>query len=118
MRHTQYLGRVGEALVEKYLVQQGFTILERNFARRYGEIDLIASTTDTLAFVEVKMRTNAHFDLTEVITLAKQKKIITVAKDYLAFHPHDMKSCRFDVALIDTTAHNSIVYIEDAFREL
>jgi len=118
MRHNQHLGRVGEALVEEYLIKHGFTILERNFTRRYGEIDLIASTTDVLAFIEVKMRTHAHFDLTEVITLAKQKKIITVAKDYLAFHPHDMKSCRFDVALIDTSAHNAIVYIEDAFREL
>ena len=40
----------------RYLEQQGYQILERNFFSRYGEIDLIAKDEDTLVFVEVKYR--------------------------------------------------------------
>jgi len=118
MHKKTLLGREGEALIERYLGNLGFTLLEKNYSRRYGEVDLIAANKTTIIFVEVKMRTQAMFDLSEVITLAKQKKIITVAKDYLAFHDHDMKACRFDVALVDSSAKNPITYIEDAFREL
>jgi putative endonuclease len=116
--HTRaLLGRTGETLVEHYLQGQGFIILERNYSRKYGEIDLIATTHDVISFVEVKMRSNPRFDMSEVVTFAKQQKIIAVAKAYLALYPQDTKVCRFDVALIDISAKNPITYIENAFQE-
>lgn len=51
------LGRVGEGLAANYLGAIGYTILERNWRCRQGEIDLIAEApASTLVFAEVKTR--------------------------------------------------------------
>lgn len=118
MQLRTLLGKAGEERVAQYLEKHGFSILEKNYAQRTGEIDLIACKGELLVFVEVKMRTETSFDLCEVITYSKQKKIISVAKNYLARHDqdHTTKSCRFDVALIDN-ATNRLTYLPDAFRD-
>ncbi|WP_168236858.1 YraN family protein, partial [Campylobacter fetus] len=51
----EYLfGFKGENMAAKYLVSQGFEILEKNFHSKFGEIDIIAKKDDVLHFVEVK----------------------------------------------------------------
>lgn len=47
-------GDLGENIVGMFLVKQGFKIAERNYLRKWGEIDIIAKKGDTLYFVEVK----------------------------------------------------------------
>src|SRR3982751_3743722 len=55
-------GRRGEKLAVKFLRQQGYKILYRNFrGRTGGEIDIVARHGDTLVFVEVKTRTREDF---------------------------------------------------------
>lgn len=44
-------GRGGEAEVARYLTQHGFTIMAFNYAKSYGEIDLIAQKDSLLVFV-------------------------------------------------------------------
>ncbi|HEV2600692.1 MAG TPA: YraN family protein [Candidatus Babeliales bacterium] len=116
MRTQTELGRQGEEQTAQYLQKNGYTILARNYLQRTGEIDVIACSDTMLLFVEVKLRTASHFDMAEVITRSKQKKIITTAKIYLAQHDHDEKTCRFDVALINT-ATRTFHYLKDAFRD-
>ena len=109
-------GNSAEDLVARTLEGEGFTILARNYTRRNGEIDIIASTDTVLVFVEVKMRTSAYFDLSEVITPSKQRKIIAVAQDYIARNDVQ-KMCRFDVALVKGEQKNAtITYLDDAFQ--
>jgi len=49
------LGKFGEDLACEYLVKKGYKIIERNFRRPWGELDIIAKAPDkTLVFVEVK----------------------------------------------------------------
>jgi len=49
------VGRMGEDIACAYLVENAYKILERNYRRTYGEIDIIAQNKDkTLVFVEVK----------------------------------------------------------------
>lgn len=49
------IGRIGEDIAEKWLVQKGFTILERNYLRKWGEIDIVScETTGKIHFIEVK----------------------------------------------------------------
>lgn len=109
-------GDHAEALVADYLQQQGFTILERNYRKPYGEIDLIATTKELLVFVEVKMRSAQYFDLAQVITYSKQQKIITVAQEYLTRHSQQAHSCRFDVALVCIeNGAPQITYVPNAF---
>ncbi|WP_373071306.1 YraN family protein [Sulfurimonas sp.] len=47
-------GNVAEELAVKYLYDNGYEIIERNFYSRFGEIDIIAFKDETLHFVEVK----------------------------------------------------------------
>jgi len=52
------IGAYGESVAAHYLTKRGFTLIERNVARKTGEIDLIMRKADperdTLSFVEVK----------------------------------------------------------------
>ncbi len=111
----KHIGNHGEQLVVDQLEQAGFTIEARNYAKRYGEIDIIASKKDLLTFIEVKNRFNPLFDMTELIPRSKQRKIVSVAKAFLA-HYHTVEvTCRFDVALV--TRSNNITYNENAFTQ-
>ena len=112
------LGKAGEDIVAKKLEQNGFSILHKNYTQRFGEIDLIAGKGDLIVFVEVKMRKKTGYELEYLITPSKQKKIILVAKQYMAKYDIDDKVCRFDVALIEGTENNyNLKYIPDAFQE-
>ena len=54
-------GNTGENLATEYLEKQGYTILERNFYCKQGEIDIIAKIKKTLVFIEVKTRKSDTF---------------------------------------------------------
>jgi putative endonuclease len=58
---TQKTGEIGEHVAVRYLKSKGFTILERNYTRKWGEIDIVAQKGDFLHFVEVKSQTISHF---------------------------------------------------------
>ncbi len=119
MQQTTKLGLYGEELVAQHLQKDGFTILEKNYRQRCGEIDIIAQKNDLLVFVEVKLRRSEYFDLSHVITRSKQRKIITTAKIYLAYNKVDDTACRFDVAFVTYTHKNpDILYIPHAFQEV
>ena len=48
-------GRIGEDIACEYLINKGFTVIERNFRRPWGELDIVSQAPDgTLVFVEVK----------------------------------------------------------------
>lgn len=116
--NNKILGQHGEDLVVKKLINDGYHILARNYRKRYGEIDIIAKKKDIVAFVEVKTRANVYGDLSEVITNAKQKKIINVAKEYIATHTLMETVWRFDVALLQPKNNElNIMYIPNAFTE-
>lgn len=48
------LGRKGEELACKYLCDNQYLIIEKNYRSRYAEIDLVALDNEALVFVEVK----------------------------------------------------------------
>jgi Holliday junction resolvase-like predicted endonuclease len=50
----QIIGEIGEKTACKFLVKQGFEIVERNYRKKWGEIDIIAEKEEILHFVEVK----------------------------------------------------------------
>ncbi len=110
------VGIAGEQLVADYLQQKGFTILERNYYKRFGEIDIIAKKDSVLAFVEVKTRRQSKFPLCQVVTRAKQSKMVLVAKEYMAKHNYNSVDCRFDVALVVGQPFE-LEYIGNAFVE-
>ena len=48
------IGDIGESVASKYLEQKGFRIIEQNYLRKWGEIDIIAQKAKKLYFIEVK----------------------------------------------------------------
>ena len=91
------LGAWGEERAAKYLRGKGYTILERNFRCRSGEIDIIARRGGVIAFVEVKLRRDADFaEAREFVTAAKQRRVILTAEYWLASHQTELQP-RFDV---------------------
>lgn len=51
---SSLVGSIGESLAAAFLEQQGFEILERNYKKPYGEIDIIAKYEHAVHFCEVK----------------------------------------------------------------
>lgn len=115
MNSKKSIGNYGEALVATRLEREGFSIEARNYTKRYGEVDIIASKPNLIVFVEVKNRFNPLFDMTELIPRSKQRKLIAVAKAFLANYHTTQVTCRFDVALV--TQSQEITYIENAFTQ-
>ncbi len=102
----QGLGRTGERLAAEELTRQGYSIVERNFRCRYGEIDLIAEEGDDLVFVEVKTRRGSVYGLPEeAVTPRKQQKIVQVATYYLDLHACSERSWRIDVVAVQLSAN-------------
>jgi putative endonuclease len=83
--HKSEIAIEGENLAVRYLIDQGYKILERNWRfSNFGEIDIIVHIDNTIAFVEVKTRTSdACGDPLESITRTKQKQIMRLAEIYI-----------------------------------
>lgn len=48
------LGDLGENIACDYLTRHGFEIMDRNYLRKWGELDIVAKKKDIIHFVEVK----------------------------------------------------------------
>ena len=54
---SQKTGEVAEHIAVRYLEGKGFSIIERNYTKKCGEIDVVAKKADKIHFVEVKSKT-------------------------------------------------------------
>jgi putative endonuclease len=96
----------GETYAYWYLRRHGYVFVARNYMPRgaKGEIDLVGYDGSTLAFVEVRTRTESeeHAALPELsITRDKQSVLIRTAQRFLAERHVADCPCRFDVLAID-----------------
>lgn len=119
-KYNKVLGNCGEDAAVKFLKKNGYSILERNFNIRGGEIDIIARKGDYVVFVEVKTRSNDDYGGgISAITYAKQQHLIKTAQTYLL--GKDDCSARFDVIVVNGCMvgkkfkAESIEHIENAF---
>jgi putative endonuclease len=98
----QAFGKTGEDLAVEELERRGYAILARRYRTRHGEIDIVARDGGTTVFVEVKARaTAACGTAAEAVTRAKQRRLVSMAVDYLARNRLAGQPCRFDVVAID-----------------
>ncbi|MBL7159410.1 YraN family protein [Candidatus Microgenomates bacterium] len=98
-------GQEGEKIAASYLKSQGYQIIEKNFKKRYGEIDLIALEKNILVFIEVKTRWSKKFGPPEeAVTPRKLRSVIKTAQYYKMIHPELPEAMRIDVVAVDFTA--------------
>lgn len=118
LNQKQRFGKESEALAVSLLRQQGYKILEINYKTKLGEIDIIATDKDTLAFIEVKARHSIRYGVPKYsITPKKKKKISMTALLYLKITGQLNRKARFDVVgIISETPKPKIEIIKNAFE--
>jgi len=98
----QRLGQWGEQVASDYLAARGYTIPDRNFRTRHGEIDIVARREEVLIFVEIKTRSSSAYAFPEEsVTRQKQLHLLSAAEDYLASHPQTSLTWQIDVIAIE-----------------
>lgn len=91
-------GRIGEDISVRYLEQIGYTIIERNFECKQGEIDIIARDKEELVFVEVKTRSSALYGQPKEAVDKTKKKHIYRSAEYYVYAKHlENKPIRIDI---------------------
>jgi putative endonuclease len=86
-------GRIGEQIAADFLVRKGYFIIQRNYRKPWGEIDIIAKKGGVVRFVEVKTlsrdllpdvsRENNQYRPEEQVHPWKLRKIARTAETYM-----------------------------------
>jgi putative endonuclease len=113
-------GRRAERFAVAYLQQASYRIIAVNQRVGRGEIDVIASRSGVLVFVEVKARrTRACGAPEDAVTPRKCRQVARLASLWLSTHPRSLdgvKEVRFDILAVDATSHPVRVrHLEGAF---
>ena len=95
-QNTRTIGNLGEDLACRFLRQKGMDIVDRNYSRKWGEIDVIAKKGTTLHFVEVKSvscetieeSATREYQPEENIHAAKIRRLERAIGSYLAERPN------------------------------
>lgn len=96
--NNKKLGSIGEDISANIIREKGFTILQRNFRCKTGEIDIIACDNQIIIFIEVKTRTSKQYGTPEeAVDYRKQRRLKMLAEIYLANNNMMGCYCRFDV---------------------
>ncbi|MDT0122253.1 YraN family protein [Paenibacillus sp. RRE4] len=116
----QQKGKLGEEEACRWLVKQGYSILQRNWRCRSGEVDIIAAREELLIFVEVRSRSfNSGFGTPqESVDQRKMQQVRSTAAVYLQMNGEYTRQIRFDVIAVMMNHFGDIMsinHIENAF---
>jgi putative endonuclease len=102
LTRRQQIGRRAERLAAEFLAAQGLEILERNYRRRLGELDIIARSAGVLVIAEVRTRSAATFGgAAASVDGGKQRRIIRAAAQLLQQRRELAQlAVRFDVLVV------------------
>ena len=113
-RGRKEVGRIGEDVAAQFLKKKGFVILERNYRKPWGEIDIIAEKGSVVRFVEVKTlsretlpdisREMSEYRPEEQVHQAKLRKISRTAEMYMNAK-RDMRDFQIDVVGVFLNIH-------------
>ena len=118
------LGTLGERLAREHLERAGYSVLERNYRSRRGEIDVIALGHGALVFCEVKTRLAGGragpAGPLDAIGETKRRRLRMLAREWLSVngsHPH-AETLRFDAIGITLSSAGALLgleHVEGAF---
>ncbi|MDP8299835.1 MAG: YraN family protein [Candidatus Tantalella remota] len=94
----RYIGKLGEAMAEKFLSSRGYITRDTNFTTPFGEIDLVADHEGSVVFVEIKTRISERFGPPlSAITRVKREHIIKNCQFYIKKNSLEGMPLRVDV---------------------
>lgn len=101
------IGRIGEEAAIVLLTKKGYQIIKKNFATRFGEIDIVAKEGQTTVFVEVKTKKGLEFGSPEdMYTKWKARKVERMATIYM---DGKFVNCRIDMIAVVLDNLNKVV---------
>ena len=98
----QLIGQAAEGIAADFLRAQGLDILERNYLRRVGELDIVARDRDVLVIAEVRTRSSDRYGgAAASVDPRKQQRLIRTASQLLQ-QRKDLSQLRvrFDVVVV------------------
>lgn len=113
-------GATAEEAAVQYLVSRGYSILDRNWRCRSGELDIIAENKGILIFIEVRSRSGTLLQGTpeESVNARKIHQVRSTAQVYLHMKGYEESKISFDVITVILNEDLSIAslgHIREAF---
>lgn len=94
-------GQTGENIALNYLLNNGFSILDKNFKLKFGEIDLVAKKGNTIHIVEVKTKTSSiKGHPYQQVNHKKLRKLIALSLIYTKFKNFKDSNLSIDIVSI------------------
>ncbi|WP_034553813.1 YraN family protein [Capnocytophaga sp. oral taxon 335] len=110
------LGNEGEQDAVNFLIENGHTILERNFRFGHAEIDIISQKGNILHITEVKTRSSSAYGEPESSVNQQKIELLVKATDFYIKKKDLDVEIQFDIiSIVKNNAEFSLNYIEDAF---
>ena len=97
----QKIGNIGEELASMFLMKRGFKIIERNYRKKWGELDIVAEKDRIMHFVEVKAISNSNFRPEDAVRAWKKERMSRAIRTYLLDHKvPDETDFQIDIAAV------------------
>ena len=97
---NQKVGELGETIAVTYIVRKGFVVLERNYTRKWGEIDIVARKEGVLYFFEVKSTQWIEYQPENNMHQAKIARLRRTLQTYLLENRIGDKEWRFGLIVV------------------
>lgn len=113
MAEHNKIGKIGEEIATKYLLDKGFNIIERNYLCKTGEIDIISYERDSLIFIEVKSKKvksflevkDLYYKPEDNMSYKKKLRMKRAIRHYLSFNKIDEYKTNIEIVVV-------VVFIE------
>lgn len=121
---TQKFGRLGEQIACDYLKNKGFTVIEQNYTKKIGELDIVVIKNSVLHFVEVKTlvkdktesvscETDQKYSPFENVTRSKLRKFSRTCEWYIQErHVSHETKWQIDVIAVTVTRETRSAKVE------
>jgi putative endonuclease len=116
MAQHNELGKKGEQLAVDFLLNKGYSILERNYQFEKAEVDIISQKEYILAIVEVKTRSTKDFGNPQDFVKPNQiQRLVKAVDEYVTVNNLDLE-VRFDIiAITKNGVEFEVEHLENAF---